>query len=252
MEKKFDFSDKTIKNILDNFKTFLNYLRYDLEIIDTVPAFPTVETPQPKTRWLTTEVQRRVFESIPEDDKPIFAFLMLSGSRPSEARALKCKDINLVQGVINISSTFSGRVYREKRKGRNAKSVTIPIHPEVLHYIKSRVESNLSGAYLFINSKTGLYYSENKLRKIWNQVREKVNLDKSIRLYDATRHSVASQLINKGVPLLSVSRLLGHSSTKMTEKYAHNDLGRLKIDISNLSLKEATVTRLSPAEKAAL
>ncbi len=252
LEKNFNLSGKTVKNIFDNFKTFLHYLRDDLEIIDMVPVFPVVETLQPKIRWLTTEVQRCVFENIPEDDKPIFSFLMLSGCRPGEARALKCRDVDLDQGIINISSTFSGRVYREKRKGRNSKSVVIPIHPEILHYIKSRVESNLSGAYLFINLKTGLYYSENKLRKIWNRVRERVELDKSIRLYDATRHSFASQLINKGVPLLSVSRLLGHSSTKMTERYAHSDLGRLKIDISNLSLKEATVTRLSPVKKSAL
>ena len=73
----------------------------------------------------------------------------------------------------------------------------IPIDPELFEYIKSRVESNL---------KTGDYYSGKKLRNIWNEIGEE-GLSNSIRLYDATRHSVASQLVNKGVPLLSVSRL---------------------------------------------
>lgn len=249
LEKNFSFSEKSIKNILDNFKTFLRYIKNDLEILDTIPSFPTIETTQPKTRWLSADVQMKAIQCISDDDKPIFAFLMLHGCRPGEARALKCKDVDLKQSIITISATFSGRVYREKRKGRNAKNVTIPIHPESLGHIKWRVENNLPGSYLFVNPKTNQNYSENKMRRIWDDVREKVGLDKSIRLYDATRHSVASQLVNKGVPLFNVSKLLGHTTTKMTERYSHADLDRLKIDITNLSLSYQTVTRLSPESK---
>lgn len=245
LEKNFDFSDKTVKNFMDNFKTFLRYLRDDLEVINIIPSFPVVETTQPKITWLTSEVQMKAFNAIPIEDKPIFAFLMLSGSRPGEARALKCKDVDLNLGVITISATFSNGVYREKRKGRNAKAVTIPIHPEVLNYIKTRIETNLPEAYLFVNSKTGKHYSEDKLGNVWNAVREKIGLDRSVRLYDATRHTVASQLINKGVSLFNVSKLLGHSNTKMTERYAHSDVGTLKVDVASLSLKGATVTNLS-------
>ena len=87
---------------------------------------------------------------------------------------------------------------------------------------------------------------------LWNDVREKIGQRKSIRLYDATRHRVASQLVNKGVPLLSVSRLLGHSNTKMMKRYAHVELEKLKFDMKNLSLKDETVTRLSPEAKTVL
>ncbi len=67
-------------------------------------------------------------------------------------------------------------------------------------------------------------------------MRNKVNLPDGIRLYDATRHSFASQLIN-GVSLVSVSRLLGYTNAKMTKKYAHSDIEKLKIDVTNLSLR---------------
>jgi len=241
-----------LKNIFDNFKTFLRYLRNDLEIVDTIPSFPVVEVIQPETHWLSAEVQKMVMDCILEEDKPIIAFLMLHGCRSGEARALKCKDVSLDKGTITISATFSNEVYREKRKGRNSKNVTIPIHPEMLGYIKARVESNLPGAFMFVNSSTGKNYSEGNLSKIWDNVREGLGLSKSVRLYDATRHSVASQLVNKGVSLFSVSRLLGHSTTKMTERYAHVDLEKLKFDMKNLSLKGEIVTKLSPEAKTVL
>ncbi len=252
LEREFDYSDKSVKNVFENFKTFLRYLKNDIEIIGTIPSFPVVETTLPETHWLSSEVQKKVMDCIPDEDKPIIAFLMLHGCRPGEVRALKCKDVSLEKGTITISATFSNEVYREKRKGRNAKAVTIPIHPEMLEFIKNRVENNLTGAFVFINSTTGRNYTEDKLSKIWDKVRQEIGLNKSIRLYDATRHSVASQLVNNGVPLLSVSRLLGHSNTKMTERYAHTDLERLKFDMKNLSLKGETVTKLSPEAKTVL
>lgn len=253
LEKKFNLSGKSIKNILDNFKTFLRYLKNDLEIITNIPGFPKVEVVPPKTIWLTAEVQRKVYEVVPDDDKPIFAFLMLTGCRPGEVRALKCKDVNLDQGTITISATFSNNVYREKRKGRGVANATIPIHPELFGYIKNRVENNLPNNYVFINIRNNKNYSEDALKKVWQKVKAKVGLPKNVRLYDATRHSFASQLINNGVSLINVSRLLGHSSVKMTEKYAHSDVGKLKIDVSNLSLtKVMTVPNVSPEAKAAL
>lgn len=241
LEKNFTFSKKMLKNILDHFKTFLRYVKNDLEILNVIPSFPEVEYDHPKINWLSPELQKVVFEAIPDDDKPIIAFLMLSGCRPGEARALKCKDVNLDLGIISISATFSNRIYREKRKGKKSREATIPIHPEIYEYIKDRVVNNLPEAFVFVYKKTGQHYTEDRLKRIWDGVKEKVGLSDEIRLYDATRHSFASQLVNKGVSILSVSRLLGHSSIKMTEKYAHSDIEKLKIDVSNLSLQREVV-----------
>ncbi|MCF6147656.1 MAG: tyrosine-type recombinase/integrase [Candidatus Kuenenia sp.] len=253
LEKKFQLSNKTIKNIIDIFKTFLRYVKDDLEIISVVPGFPKIEQQPPKTTWLTPEVQQRLYESIPDEDKPIFAFLILSGCRPGEARALRCKDINLDLQIITISATFSGRVYRETRKGRGSRNATIPIHPEMLGYIKNHIENCLPSNYVFLNPRTGKYYSENTLKKIWQITKKKNNLPEGVRLYDATRHSFASQLVSRGVSLINVSRLLGHSSVKMTERYTHADLEKLKIDVENLSLRKImTVPNVSPIANAGL
>ena len=241
LEKEFSFSNKTLKNTLDLFKTFMNYVKNELEYIDSVPSFPDIDVSEHNFKWVSQENQSMLFDLVPEHDKPIIGFLMLHGCRPSEARALRCKNVNLDNRSITISATFSGRVYREKRKGKRSKSVTIPLHHEMFDYIASRVKNNLPEAYVFTN-RQGRHYSENALRRIWDSVRTAANLDKSLRLYDVTRHSLASNLVNSGTSLFKVSRLLGHSSTRMTEKYAHSEVENLRADLNKISLhSEQTV-----------
>ena len=41
-----------------------------------------------------------------------------------------------------------------------------------------------------------------------------------LRLHDL-RHAYASRLVQRGVPLLTLSQLLGHSTIKMTMRYSH-------------------------------
>lgn len=244
LDKNYTFSGKTKKNILDLFKTFLNYCRNDLEIIDTVPAFPEVELTPFNFKWVIQEDQIALFVHVPDKDKPIFAFLMLHGCRPSEARALKVRHVDLRTKTITITATFSSSTYREKRKGKKSKPFAIPVHPELYDYIADRVKNNLPEAFLFVNPRTNAHYSLNTLDRIWGQVRDKAKLDKTLRLYDATRHSFASNLVNSDTTLFKVSKLMGHSTIKMTEKYAHSDIESLKVDMQKLTLnREQTVNK---------
>jgi len=233
-----NLSNKTIKNYIDNLRAFFNYLKNELELITEVPAFPKVEVSLPIIKWISNEDQIKIFEAIPDEHKPIFAFLFLVGCRPGEARALKVKDVNLINKSITISSTFSGNVLRNKRKGRKSRSVPIPINEELYPIIEECVKDKTPDSFVFINPKTGKFYTQKKLQVIWNNIRKKFNLDKNIRLYDATRHSFASNLLNQNVPIAKISKLLGHTNIKTTERYAHVDINSLRVDINKISLKK--------------
>jgi integrase len=247
--ERLNLSPKTVKNVMDHFKTFLRYCKEDLEIIDSYPSFPKVEITEKSIRWVGREDQIKLLEHIPEEDRPIIAFLALHGQRPAEARALRVKDVDLGKGTIIISSSFSGRILRDKRKGRGAKPVEVPIHPELYAFIASRVNQSLPGAFLFTNPKNGQPYSANKLRRIWENVRRKVGAFRELRLYDATRHSFASQLREAGVPIESIKDHLGHADIRTTLKYAHGKLGTMRANLEKLSLqKVVTIPRLAPEE----
>ena len=48
----------------------------------------------------------------------------------------------------------------------------------------------------------------------------KAGVDHGLRLHDL-RHTFASRLVSRGVPIFDVSKLLGHQSITMTMRYAH-------------------------------
>ncbi len=91
LSENFDLSNKTIKNILEVFKAFLNYLKNDVELITTVPNFPNIDIEVKPIKWFSQEDQVKIFNHVPDAFKDIIAFLILQGCRPSEARAMKCK-----------------------------------------------------------------------------------------------------------------------------------------------------------------
>jgi integrase len=231
-------SAKTVKNYLDHFKVFLRWCCSDLEIISRVPVFPTVQLSPRPFRWLAQEDQLKIFDHIPEQDRPIIHFLALHGCRPAEARALRIRDLNLAAGTVTISSTFSGREFREKRKGRGSKPYTLPIHPEMIEFVAGRAKSALPGAWIFINPRNGGPYSENKLRRVWGAARVASGLDSSLRLYDATRHSFASQLRAAGVGIEAIRDHLGHSDIRTTLKYAHGTLANMRANLEKLSMRK--------------
>jgi integrase len=57
------------------------------------------------------------------------------------------------------------------------------------------------------------------IQKVWVRLREKCGLDK-MRLHDL-RHSFASFAIINGESIYMISAVLGHSTTRMTERYLH-------------------------------
>ena len=94
LEQKYAWKAKTLKNVLDVFKSFMRYVRNDLELITSVPSFPLVEVPETPFRWVGQKDQAELFEKVPDEHKPIIAFLVLHGCRPGRAPALKCQRLS--------------------------------------------------------------------------------------------------------------------------------------------------------------
>ena len=213
-------SVKTKKNIMTMLKNFCHYL-LRREIIAKMPNFPKLSPPQPPIVWITKDDQLRVIEFIPQRHAPIFLFLIYHPIRIGEGIALKVKDFNLEGRSVYICRAFS---LNQIRPRKNKRCYYLPISS---HFDACMLKDKLPEAFVFTNS-VGKPYRANDLRKIWNRARTKAGVD--IQLKNATRHSIASQAVNDGVPLEVISKALGHSSLEITkQRYASIEIERMRI-----------------------
>ena len=161
-----------------------------------------------KERYITKEEATRLLEAINSTQqnihlKYIIPMLILTGARRGEVLKAKHEDFNLVQKTWTIPTSKSGK----KR--------ILPITRQLLELYHSIPKDDTS--YLFASPKTKKPYVT--IYTSWNSARVKAGL-KDVRMHDL-RHSFASALVNSGRSLYEVQTLLGHSTSTMTQRYAH-------------------------------
>jgi len=232
-------SPKSVKNYLDHFKTFIRWCAGMKGIRTQITAFLRLPKYDPSPRWIEPTDQINLYEQVEDRDKPFIGFLMLHPVRPGEARAIKIKDVNLRNQIITVCRTWSNNVLCEGRKGPNgsASSYVVPIHPEYLEWITQRLHEALPEAFLFTNPVNGNHYTASAYLKVWDKVRIKAGISKELRLYDATRHSIGTNLSNSGTDLKKLRDMMGHADIRTTLKYTHSNAEHLRIDLNKLSLK---------------
>lgn len=171
-------------------------------------------------RYLTPDESVALKAALEESENPllryIVAFLLVTGCRKQEALKARWEDIDLALRVWKIPLSKSGK----------ARHVTISDTAiRFLQATRSATEQLVgpNNPYLFPNPKTGRPFVS--IFCAWNTARKKAGIP-DFRLHDA-RHSYASTLVNAGVSLYEVQRLLGHAHIKTTERYSHLQQSRL-------------------------
>lgn len=134
--------------------------------------------------------------------------LLLTGMRIGEALALQWDDINVPARHITLRLTKSGKVRH------------VPISDACLKLLRRLVEGTADcppGGWLFPSSHRNSLMT--RPVRPWKRACQAVGLPLSLRFHDL-RHTFASACVKEGIPLYTVQGLLGHSSIRMTERYA--------------------------------
>ena len=87
---------------------------------------------------------------------------------------------------------------------RNGTRRVIPAHPRVKPLLR----------YLPLTA------SRNTLTRAWERARRAAGLE-HVHFHDL-RHSAASEMVNAGVDLFTVGRVLGHKDQRSTARYSHH------------------------------
>ena len=150
----------------------------------------------------------------------VIKFLLFTGARVNEALHARWSDIDLTHRTWTVQATNS------KSKRRRS----IPLNDAAMALLAELAPKRRS-EWLF-NSRHGDGRGRmTTIDKVWQQIRAEAGLP-SFRLHDL-RHNFASMLVNSGRTLYEVQQILGHSDSKVTERYAH---------LSTKTLQEAANT----------
>lgn len=155
-----------------------------------------------KIRFLTIEEEDRLYKALPDFLKPIVTVALQTGMRKGEILNLQWSNIDFEYGFIELLKTKSGKARK------------IPISDKLWQVLNKQ---NRKNKYVFINPETGLPYVD--IKKSFNKAREEAGI-RDFRFHDL-RHTVATRLVEKGIDLLVVMDILGHTNIETTMRYAH-------------------------------
>ncbi len=169
---------------------------------------------------LTTDEFNLIFDELNmnESIRAIAAFAFHSGCRLGEVVNLKWGNID----IKNKNVTIGDKNFTTKSK----KIRKIPLMFCMGIYLELFFRNRGKFDYVFCKS-NGYPFTGNHVSKKFKKAVKKLEMDNSVRFH-SLRHSYASNLTAKGVPLHSVARLLGHSSQSTTERYSHTNVEELR------------------------
>jgi integrase len=138
----------------------------------------------------------------------VIRLCMLTGARLGEVRQARFADFNLAHMVWAkpAAMTKQRRVHR------------IPISAETMAVVRQRQLVVPRGCpWLFPGDTVGQPVRE--VRRFWARIQRECGIE-DVRIHDL-RHTFASLLVSGGASLEMIAKLLGHSQTQTTQRYAH-------------------------------
>lgn len=104
---------------------------------------------------------------------------------------------------------------------KNGDRRAVPVHPKIRHLL----------------ARLPLKSPKITIQRAWERAREKAGLQ-AFHFHDL-RHSAASEMVNGGVDLYVVGKILGHRDSRSTERYSHLTAGKLAEAVANIGKRRA-------------
>ena len=162
--------------------------------------------------WLRSEDDDALFGCpMNAREEIVLWFLRLTGLRLGEALALLNCDVNLDGGTIVVRASKTAAGYR-----------SVPIIPELRPHIERwRAFTTREGLYHpdgpFLVTRNRTPMKPQYVQQVVGRVAVRAGLGRRVTPH-TLRRTFGSELLNRGVRLEVVSRLLGHASSAITEK----------------------------------
>ncbi|MFQ5779959.1 MAG: tyrosine-type recombinase/integrase [Nitrospiria bacterium] len=184
-----------------------------------------------RDRWLSLKEEERLLKACPSWVEEIVSFALNTGMRRGEILGLTWAGVDLCRKTVTVFRSKNG----ERR--------TIPLNRTAVKLLKGKSKVRALKTNLVFHSKAHTGIDVNNLRRAYRSALDKAKI-KDFRFHDL-RHTFATRLVQAGVDIYKVQRLLGHKSPTMTQRYPHHYPESLRDGVEILDQRENFITILS-------
>ena len=261
-----NLSYRTINYALGVLKKALNCAVIDELIpknpLSLIPRLTVIESDD-KWDWLKPEESEAFLDVILKDYPQWYAYFIIllhTGIRIGELCGLFWEDVDLKEGFIKIRHSLVLRNYGPPKSKKEREIPLTATAIEVLkeHQLKTRMLKPVKavilgkvqrGRHVFVDQNGNPHkHLASSIKKPLCKALETAKI-RTIRPHDL-RHTCASQMRLRGIPIEDIQSLLGHSDIKMTLIYSHISpvKKRIAVDVLDLRQRKKSVTTCNKNE----
>lgn len=138
----------------------------------------------------------------------LLAFAYAGGLRMNELRLVKISDVDMDRKQIHV------------RQGKGKKDRYVVLSGLIASRFQHYLREVRPQVYLFEGQTPGEPMGERSIQYIINEALQKTGIKKQVSMH-TLRHSFATHLLEDGLDIHSIQRLLGHSDMRTTMVYLH-------------------------------
>lgn len=246
-------SPRTIQYVFTSFEAVWRAAQDDGFVINNAPtktrsfkkSLPKLDNC--KERFLTFEEEKRLLSILQEKSDTTYDMVVISldtGLRWSEITALTWDRVDFENAIFHLTRTKRG----ESRWVPFTERVRATLH---------KIGPGQSGEHVFKNR-----WGEriNKLSQSFSRAVKSAGLNAGVTdpkmkiTFHSLRHTFASRVLKAGASIYETSKLLGHGSVKVTERYSHvvqEDLQSAVRRLERLRAENESMGKVVPLKKMA-
>ncbi|WP_179036964.1 tyrosine-type recombinase/integrase [Paenibacillus sp. URB8-2] len=200
------------------------YFRHVLNLKETAPYIrPKKENKLPNV--LSLDEVMLVLKAVNNLKHQAILYLTYSsGLRVGEVVRLRIEDCDNARKVLRV------------RQGKGRKDRITLLSDAAYQLVRKYVEQEKPEPWLFPGQTPGRHLTERSVQKVFEKALSASGVMKKLGIH-ALRHSFATHLLENGIDLRYIQELLGHQSSRTTERYTHvsvKDIRRIQSPLDRM------------------
>jgi integrase/recombinase XerD len=202
---------------------------------DYVKRLPFGKKPRRVPVVLSREEVLKFLQCIlPRKQRMLLTTMYATGMRVGEAVQLSVNDIDSKRMTILVS------------RGKGNKQRLVPLSPKLLTELRLFWQTHRNPVWLFPSREPDSHLSIASVERMCARARTRAGLKRRFNTH-ALRHTFATELLEAGVDLFSIQKILGHRSLSTTANYTHVRRSHLQEACKSLDLLPLEQLRQVPA-----